>query len=167
VLRRGEEMRRALCVFGCPRVLYIGRAWRKFPQVGDVGLKELEKDGGRRVRECWAAGQGLAWAGRPAEWAVAPCGARGRALGRWAGVAGALFFFYQKFEIHFEASNKIRKMQIRYRWNRYEKYFNMRLNLEQNYKLYKTKISSLAPGCRPIFPPVRLKLHASHPSGHM
>jgi hypothetical protein len=31
-------------------------------------------------------------------------------------------------------------MQMRYRWIRYEKYFNMRPNLGQKYKLYKIKI---------------------------
>jgi hypothetical protein len=54
--------------------------------------------------------------------------ARGRRwqLGRSARLAGpTLFFFFLffilKLEIHFGASNKIGKMQIRYRWIRYEK----------------------------------------------
>jgi hypothetical protein len=66
----------------------------------------------------------------------------------WVAVAGVgphgrprpLFFFFEtKFEIHFGASEIIGKIQIRYRWIRYEKYFNIRLNLEQNIKFIKPK----------------------------
>jgi hypothetical protein len=46
------------------------------------------------------------------------------------GLAGPIFFLL-KMEIHFGVSNKIGKMQIRYRWIRYEKHFNMRLHLGQ------------------------------------
>jgi hypothetical protein len=61
--------------------------------------------------------------------------------GRGAGVGGwgelgrfglAAPFFLLKLEIHFVASNKIRKIQIRNRWIRREKYFIMRSNFVQN-----------------------------------
>jgi hypothetical protein len=64
---------------------------------------------------------------RGASWAVRP----GRCL---------FSFFILKLKIHFGASNKIGKIQIRYRWIRYEKCYNMRLNLEQKHNFYKTKI---------------------------
>jgi hypothetical protein len=73
-------------------------------------------------------------------------------LAEWAGVASAAgllgrsgrhalsFFLKQKLKIHFGASNKIEKMQMRYRWIRYEKYFNMRQNFKQKYKPFKIEI---------------------------
>jgi hypothetical protein len=93
---------------------------------------------------CGARGLGeLRWLGRGIG-VVALAAARGRRwVGRasWAGRPGRSdSFFLLKLEIHFGVSNKIGKMQMWYRWIRYEKYFNMRLNLEQKYKLYKTKI---------------------------
>jgi hypothetical protein len=63
-------------------------------------------------------------------------------LGRFGLAAPFVFSFFLilKLEIHFEASYKIGKMQIRYCWIRCEKFFNMGSNLKQKYKLYKTKI---------------------------
>jgi hypothetical protein len=62
-----------------------------------------------------------------------------RALGRTVGRA-LCFILETKLEIHFGASKIVEKIQIRYRWIRYEKYFNIRLNLEQKYKIYKIQI---------------------------
>jgi hypothetical protein len=105
----------------------LGAAWEKRKRIGPGAWP----GGVGRERAGWAGSAG--WAARRvivargASWAVRP--------GRFF-----FLFFILKLEIHFEASNKIGNMQIRYRWIRYEKSFNMRLNLEQKYKLYKTKI---------------------------
>jgi hypothetical protein len=96
---------------------------------------------------CWAGekkrntgprrsgGEVFAAARARAALAAGPVGSAG-----WPDSVFLFSFFILKLQIHFGASNKIGKMQIRYRWIRYEKYFNMRLNLGQKYKVYKTKI---------------------------
>jgi hypothetical protein len=82
-----------------------------------AGLKKKEEKKGKEPGEAGWAGPGEA----RVEWA---------ALGR-AGPfrPGRSYFFLLKLEIHFGASNKIGKMQIRYHWIRREKCFNVRSNL--------------------------------------
>jgi hypothetical protein len=91
------------------------------------------------ARGAWASCAGWAVALASRRWLPRAGGAGWAARAGLVDLAGPILFFLLKLEIHFGVSIKIGKMQMRYRWIRYEKYFNMRLNLEQKYKLYKTK----------------------------
>jgi hypothetical protein len=112
---------------------------------------EVEEGGGRRcsvrvVRADRARGR-LETSG----WARACAGRLGQVrlfglvrLGR-VGLSFFLFFFSISFsyliEYAFEAPNKIRKMQMRYRWKPYEKSFTMKPYLRQNKILFKLKFA--------------------------
>jgi hypothetical protein len=74
-----------------------------------------DRPGGRRRAACRARASGTGAAARAGPF----------------GLAASFFFVFQKLKIQFEASKKIRKMQIRYRWIHYEKCFNVTLNLKK------------------------------------
>jgi hypothetical protein len=88
----------------------------------------------RRARARASAEGAGAGRGGAGEWAGAGWPAR-------AGPVGLAALFFSEIGNTFLENKKIiRKTQIRYRWIRYEKYFNMKPNLKQKYKLYKIKI---------------------------
>jgi hypothetical protein len=66
-------------------------------------------------------------------------------LGRasWAGMSGCAILsslFFQNSKIHFwRNKNNWKKKKKKYRWIRYDEYFNMRPILGQKYELYKIK----------------------------
>jgi hypothetical protein len=121
VLRLGRGVAGGSLGRGKARVEWAGMAW----------AEKKKKARGELAERCWLS--------RGRRWLLG----RGKALGRLVGRAlyfFCFFCFYNKIGNTLWCLKKIGKMQIRYRWIRYEKSFNMRSNLEQKYKLYKTKI---------------------------
>jgi hypothetical protein len=104
---------------GCPGSLNRGACGRDLRAKFARARRQLGTAGARRVREAgsWAIERGAS-----GSWAVRP------------GSADSAFFFNRNWKYYFGGSKIIGKIQMRYCWIRYEKYFNMRSNLRRKRK---------------------------------